>query len=155
MIKDLELNKNGSIFDALASSLMTGLPDLRNIPTLIKVILEKQAWKKRYVSVIHQIVEFDSFLEFLEAKPPEGLDAKFDDLWQLCRDYPDIQAMLDQAVQGKQGERTDLKSNLVYNVHEVDRPAGNTRACGLRKLRKYAEENPKVAEVYYSPTELC
>ena len=59
--------------------------------------------------------------------------------------------MLDEAVQGRQGERTDLKpnddSNLVYNVHEVEqgRPTGNGRAAGLRKLRKHAANSPEIA----------
>lgn len=116
MIKDLELNKNGFVVDALASSLATGLSTLENIPVFIKVMLERQAWKKRYVSVIHQIVEFDSFMEFLEAKPPEGLHAKYQDLWHLCRDCPDIQAMLDEAVKGKHGgnrKSEDIKFNNV------------------------------------------
>ncbi len=56
--------------------------------------------------------------------------------------------MLDQAAQGKQGERTDLKPNLLYNVQEVQVPTGNSRAAGLRKLRKYAEGKPEVADIY-------
>ncbi len=147
MIKDLELNENGSIINSLASSLTTGLPGLQNIPIFIRSMLVRGAWKKRYVSVIHQIVEFDTFLQFLEAKPPEGLHAKFDDLWQLCRDYPDVQAMLDEAVQGKRGGDRRSEDFNVDNVN-IERPAGNSRAYGLRKLRKYAEENPEVADIY-------
>lgn len=89
-----------------------------------------------------------SFVEFLEAHPPEGLNAKYEDLWRLCNDHPHIQAMLDETVKGKQGQRNDLGSNLVYNVHDVDRPAGNSRAAGLRKLRKYAEEHPDATNLY-------
>ena len=63
--------------------------------------------------------------------------------------------MLDEAVKGKQGERTDLKldsdSNLLYNIQEVDgkAPTGTSRAAGLRKLRKlrkHAANNPEVAK---------
>jgi hypothetical protein len=43
---------------------------------------------------------------------PEGLHAKFDDLWQLCRDHPDIQVMLDEAVKGRQGRRLCCKNIL-------------------------------------------
>ncbi len=46
----------------------------------------------------------------------------------LGEEKPDVQAMLDEAVKGKQGERTDLKSDLVYNIHEVDRPSRTSRA---------------------------
>jgi hypothetical protein len=40
--------------------------------------------------------------------------------------------LLDQALAGRQGERTDL----VDNVNEVSRPTGNTEAQALRRLRK-------------------
>ena len=48
----------------------------------------------------------------------------------------------------RQGERTDLNPNLLYNVQEVQPPTGNTRASGIRKLRKYAQERPDVAEAF-------
>ncbi len=75
------------------------------------------------------------------------MHAKFDDLWQVCRDHPDIQAMLDEAAKGKEG-RPSKPKETVYNVHDIDRPSGNSRASGLRKLRKYAQERPDVAEAF-------
>lgn len=59
-----------------------------------------------------------------------------------------MQAMLDEAVKGKQGERTDINPNLLYNIQEVKTPTGTSRTAGLRKLRKYADERPEVAEAY-------
>ncbi len=79
---------------------------------------------------------------------PEGLHAKFDDLWQLCRDHPDIQAMLDEAVRGKQGRPSKPKEETVYNINSLSRPVGTSRASGIRKLRKYAQERPDVAEAF-------
>ncbi len=76
------------------------------------------------------------------------MHAKFDDLWQLCRDHPDIQAMLDEAVKGRHGgDRKSDKIN-VYNIHVEERPSGTSRASGIRKLRKYVQERPDVAEVF-------
>ncbi len=148
MIKDLDLNKNGWVVNGLVESLATGLSDLENILVFIKVMLERQAWKKRYVSAIHQIVEFDSFIEFLEAKPPEGLHVKYQTLWQVCHGRPDLQAMLDEVTEGKQGRPTRQEQEKMDNVHLLQTPSRNTRAAGLRKLRKYAQERPDVAEVY-------
>ncbi len=59
-------------------------------------------------------------------------------LRNLCRDDVEALDLLDKVTQGHQGERTDF----VYNVNEVDResrPAGNSRAASLRRLRKDAE----------------
>ena len=37
-----------------------------------------------------------------------------------------------------QGSNQGKRPNLVYSVHEVERPSGNSAAAGLRKLRRYA-----------------
>jgi hypothetical protein len=50
----------------------------------------------------------------------------------LCRDDPEALDAIDRVTQGKQGARTDI----VDNVHEVERPAGNSRDAALRRLRK-------------------
>ena len=60
--------------------------------------------------------------------------------------------MLDEAVKGNQSERTDLETDKLSNVHSVEVPTGNTKAAGLRKLRKYVEERTDVAEAYQCVT---
>jgi hypothetical protein len=60
-------------------------------------------------------------------------------LRDMCRRDPEALDLLDQALQGRQGERTDLVDN-VHDVEEVERPAGNTSAAALRRLRKDAPE---------------
>ncbi len=66
----------------------------------------------------------------------------------LRSDYPDVQAMLDEAVQGKHGGDRKSENIKMDNVQLDIYQGGNSRAAGLRKLRKYAEENPEVAQVY-------
>jgi hypothetical protein len=48
--------------------------------------------------------------------------------------WRDLYSAADEAAGSHQGKRNDL----VDNVHEVKRPAGNSAAAGLRKLRRYA-----------------
>jgi len=54
----------------------------------------------------------------------------------LLRDDKVASDLLDQALQGKQGRRSDL----VSNSNEVARPVGTTRDQALRRLRKDAPE---------------
>jgi hypothetical protein len=56
--------------------------------------------------------------------------------------------MLDEAVRGKHGGDRKSESIKLYNVQLDKPPSGNTRASGLRKLQKYAQERPDVAEVF-------
>ena len=144
-----EMGMNGLIVDSLSSALKRGLSGLDHVPTFIRSMLERQAWRKRYVCSTKQIVEFDSFMEFLAASPPEGLQIKYEDLWQLCDQHPEVQAMLNRVSKGIQGERKALNpTNLTNNIQEVKAPAGTSRAAGLRKLRKYSQDRPDVAEIY-------
>lgn len=147
-MKDIDLKENGHAVSTLGSSLSLGLVGINGVPDLIKVILEKQAWRKRFVAATRQVVEFDSFMAFLDAYQPEGLHAKYEDLKRLCHERVDVQDLLEQAVKGDVGNPTFGSKPIVSNIHNSDRPAGTTRAAGLRKLRKYADERPEVAEVY-------
>jgi hypothetical protein len=87
-------------------------------------------------------------MELVEAKPAEGLGATYQNIRNLCQHCPTTLDLLDKAVKGKQGQRTDLKPNLVNNVHEVERPPGTSQQAGLRKLRKHSEGREDVAEAY-------
>ncbi len=50
---------------------------------------------------------------------------------ELIRGNVEAETLLDAALQGQQGARTDL----VNNVNEVGRPEGNSRQRAIRKLR--------------------
>ena len=47
-----------------------------------------------------------------------------------------VEALLDEALQGQQGKRTDL----VDNINEVDRPDGTSRQYVIRRLRREGAE---------------
>ncbi len=59
--------------------------------------------------------------------------ADLDLLKRICAEHTDVLDLIDQAVKGRQGERTDL----LDNVQEVaPAPTGNSHAAALRRLRK-------------------
>lgn len=70
----------------------------------------------------------------------------------MCRDRPDVQVLLDEAVQGKHGGDRKSENINVDNIHvdmniaKKGRPTGTSHSAGLRKLRKHSESNPEAAE---------
>lgn len=80
-------------------------------------------------------------MEFLSADLPNGLNTDFKTLWNLCSDHPDVQALLDEVTATQHGgdrKSEEIKNDNVNLDSEV--PNGNSRAYGIRKLRKYAPE---------------
>lgn len=132
------LRERGGLVDSLASCLQHGAEDLKNLPDLLKRVIREDAWRERVIPQTGEKTEpFRSFVEFVSTDPLEGLGADVRTLRNLCRDDPEALDELDKVTEGKQGERTDL----VSNIHEVNaRPAGTTETRALRKLRKDAPE---------------
>ena len=129
--------KGGIIVKELQFALRDGMGGLKLIPGLVKMVVRENFWHERNVAQLHSVVKFESFNAFVTGELPEGLDTNIDTIKRLCEKDKEALDLIDRAIQGRQGERTDL----VYNVHEVyvqstDRPAGNTAAAAIRRLRK-------------------
>jgi hypothetical protein len=52
-------------------------------------------------------------------------------LKNICRDDNDALTLIDQAIQ----KRVGRPAKTVYNLHDLDRPAGTSRDRSLRRLR--------------------
>lgn len=89
-------------------------------------------WREREVEETGEIVRFKRFEDFVATPPLEGLGASVQLLKNIVRDDTETLDLLDRALKGKQGERTDL----VDNINEVSRPDGTSREAALRRLRK-------------------
>jgi hypothetical protein len=120
------------LVDQLGSCIQHGGASLREVPALVKKVIEEGAWQHRIIRSTGQVVEFAQFEEFVSTPPVEGLGADMRSLHRLCADDREALDLLDQAQVGRQGARTDL----VNIINEVERPQGTTRQQALRKLRK-------------------
>ncbi len=47
-------------------------------------------------------------------------------IYKIYKHQLETLVLLNETIKGRQGARTDLKPNLVYIIHKVDRPSGNT-----------------------------
>lgn len=68
--------------------------DQITVPSLVRQIVENDMWRKFFVEVTAQVVEYDSFYEFLTRPAPEGLGSTYRTLSILCQDDIEVQGML-------------------------------------------------------------
>ncbi|MBL3670653.1 hypothetical protein JL475_32730 [Streptomyces sp. M2CJ-2] len=122
---------NAVLVEALGSSLRRGGNALEDVPALVKRVLREEAWRE-YVTPRGEVIQHDRFADFITTPPTAGLGASVDLVRRIVLPDPEALDLLDQAIVGRQGERTDLVSNR----NEVPRPVGTTKAAALRKLRK-------------------
>lgn len=122
---------NAVLVEALGSSLRRTGNGLEAVPGLVKEVLREEAWRE-FVTPRGELVRHERFIDFVTTPPTKGLGASVDLIKRLVEPDPEAADLLDQALAGRQGKRTDL-GNI---VPEVGRPEGNTRAKALRRLRK-------------------
>ena len=129
------LRARGSDVAALGDVLRRGGAALENVPEQIKQLLKSGDWR-HFVTKLGHEVHHERFAEFVTTSPLAGLGTSVPTIRKLMVDDVEALDLLDRESEGRQGERTDL----VHNVHEVERPAGNSRDRALRKLRTDAPE---------------
>lgn len=127
-----KLREADAIVDALGKAMQSGEAGLRVVPALIVRVIDEDLWRARVIAKTGQQVGFKTFREFVETAPLDGLGADIPIIKRLCcGDQVAIDA-IDRVTQ-----RTPSDNKPVYNVHEL-RPAGNSAARALRKLRNQA-----------------
>ncbi len=129
---DKNLKSNDTYIDLLRGFLRAGGSGLREIPRLVKVVIKENMWKDRIVRATGERVQFNSFVEFVQADPLEGLGGDLDMLKRICGQDKVALDLIDQVTRAGPGTRTDL----VYNIHQVDTPKGTSSARAFRRLRK-------------------
>ncbi|MFM9589850.1 hypothetical protein ACKI1J_14995 [Streptomyces scabiei] len=122
---------NAVLVQALGSGIRSTGNGLADLPALLRRVMEEEAWRS-FVTPMGKLVEHDRFIDFVTVPPTEGLGATVELMKKIVADDPNAADLLDQALAGRPGQRTDL----VHNMHEVERPSGTSREAGLRRLRK-------------------
>lgn len=118
---------------SLRSFIAGGGRGLKEVPGLIKIVVDEELWRERVIDQTRQVARFDRFEQFVATDPLEGLGADVPTLRRLCGDDPAALDALDRATGHNQGERTDLLNNI-QEVREPA-PAGTSLARALRRLR--------------------
>ena len=124
---------NAVLVEALGSALRRGGNALEDVPDLLKRVLEEESWRE-FVTPRGELVRHARFVDFVTTPPTRGIGASEDLVRRIVGSDTEALDLLDQALTGRQGERTDL-GNIVT---KVERPEGNSQAKALRRLRKDA-----------------
>ena len=120
---------------ALGSAIRYGGSSLADVPILVIKVVEGDLWR-RFRSPAGD-VEHCSFEEFVIKPKPGGLGSTVSMLQDLCRSNKAALAAIDKATQRPRGGgRNQHTVCHVDNVHEAERPSGNSESAALRRLRK-------------------
>jgi hypothetical protein len=126
----------GRINDTYVSSLRFAIKEgevgLHGVPTLVKRIIQEDAWQERIVEKTGSVARFSRFVDFVQAKPMDGLGTDLATIKRLCSDDMGAVDLIDRVTQ-----LPAHRPVTVDNVHSSEvRPDGNSRDAALRRLRK-------------------
>jgi len=136
-----KLAQNEILCRDLAMALEKGEGGLRQVPMLVKLILEKDSWRERRIGNSRKrVVRFERFEDFVREKPLEGLGEDPALLLKVVRASGDVEAetLLDAALKRPAG-RPKGRAEIVDIIND-SRPTGTSRDAALRRLRKDAPE---------------
>lgn len=122
---------NAVLVQALGSGIRSTGNGLADLPALLRRVMEEEAWRE-FINPMGKLIEHSRFVDFVVTPPTAGLGASVDLLKRIVANDPVAADLLDQALAGRPGERTDL----VDNINEVSKPDGTSKEAGLRRLRK-------------------
>lgn len=131
------LVKRGYVVDSLAGAIRDGDHGLKLVPGLLKRACNEQCWRERLVEATGEIVRFDSFVQFIEEHPPEGLGVDLDTLKRLCIGDQEARDIIDRETR-RPAHRPVNSNNVTTSIEPAIR--GNTAEYALSKLRTDAPE---------------
>ncbi|GAB4415905.1 MAG: hypothetical protein Fur0044_11040 [Anaerolineae bacterium] len=155
-MKKETLLRNGANVTLLSRSIQEAVAGLDNIPALIRQVIEDAMWREHLDKETGEVFRFDSFKAFIETAPPAGLGTTVPTLIRLSADNPLVVDLIDETIQFTMGElialNLDKKIETDGNAAEPKKhiATGTSRQEGLRKLRKYADDNPQVEQLRQS-----
>lgn len=152
------LLRNGTKVTLLAQSIKDAIAGLDNIPNLTRQVIEDAMWREHLDQETGEVFRFDSFKAFIETESPGGLGTSVPTLIRLSADNPLVVDLIDETVQFTIGELVSLNldkkdetdDNNPSEPKKQHIATGTSRQEGLRKLRKYADDNPQVEQLRQS-----
>ena len=144
------LKQNSILLKDLYQEIHYGGGALRDIPMMAKRVVKEKLWKRFLLGI--EIVEFDSFEDFVVTKPPYGLGATIDQLKALCEKDREAIDLIDQEITRKPGNPTgsnQYESKESGNTDNISNSSKRNESHGtsieytLRRLRK---DHPELHE---------
>lgn len=125
------------MIEYLRTAIFEGNCGLQDVPNLIKRVIKEDLWQVRTLPKTQEIIKFQTFEEFLQTSPPEGLGTNLKTIQKLC--HEDIETIdLIEQVRTKRFQGGDRRSerfkdgNTNFEIKETK----NTKSYALKRLRK-------------------
>lgn len=107
MRPDLSLKDKQGIVQSLWTAVNEGGGWLKNIPQIVRTVIETEAWRERDVD--GRIIKHDRFIDFITAKPREGCGWPPEKVEALIKDDAETLTLWRQSLK-QQGYRSDIRS---------------------------------------------
>jgi len=137
------LQYNATLVSGLRDTIKDGKEGLDGTPKYIRKVLNEKAWQIRVIPSTGEVVEFDSFTDFVEAHPPEGLGTSIDMLKRMCEGHEEVRNMLLEEVTEAAGKHGgDRKSEDAQDQVDIinSNDGGTSESYALRRLKRDAPE---------------
>jgi hypothetical protein len=128
------MRANFTVVRSVAQSLLRGGAALRTIPTGVKTLIERDAWRHFTTEAGHE-VRHDRFEDFVTTAPLEGLGATVEQLERLCADDVEASHALRSALKRQAGRGSKSTNNISRNTIQ-----GTARAYTLDRLSREAPD---------------
>lgn len=132
-----EMIRNGTRITIAYHALHKGEAGLDNLPLVLEQIGDEKMYKRFVHPETGQILENESFRDFVYSSPPKGLGTKQETIYRLCKDNERVLSKVTTWLTGRHGgdrHSDNFKSNNVT----LESRRGNSPTYALRKLRKDA-----------------
>ena len=141
MSDEQNLERNSILVSGLADTIKDGESGLNRTPKFVKKIIEQDAWKRRTLRCNGEVVEFESFTNFVESHPPDGLGVEVDMLKRMCKEHDEALRLLRDAVTDSPGgdqrsEEAQTKNDNISN----ESGQGTSKDYTLDRLAREAPE---------------
>lgn len=131
-----KLYRNGLTVDTLYRAVRDSKA-VENVPLLVRQVLEQEMWREHTYENTGETFRFETFHQFIETHPPDGLGTETENLFKLCLEDTTATEMLDTILIAEAARQPKGKDKPISK-----RPAVSTaRQAGLRRLRRFAEQN--------------
>lgn len=88
-----EAIENYLLTRSLSEMIQAGEEGISAVPKVLKGAIQRRAWENIFCTPTKQLVKFDSILDWIRAKPPEGLDCTEDLVEALIKSSQDAEAL--------------------------------------------------------------
>lgn len=119
----MNLRERALLVDALGSALVESEISLKQIPELLRKVLEEGAWRE-FETQLGKHVSYDNFEAFVATPPLSGLGTSIDFIRRIMADDQVALALLDQTLQHSEGNHTG--TNQCNSGNGLNQPISTT-----------------------------